>query len=510
MSHRRNEGARQAQALVRHKTPWLLLLVLIALAAFSIQLAAAKTSGNLPGGSSIEVDNTSPADGAQLLIPIGDTTLDILDEGTASVGAGVVIKDTTVVYVLDQSGSMTLGAGVDCTGDAVNDTRDTCAQEGIAGANDAAADPFSAVGLTGIASYATAGASHDVDLGAGGTQLLVAPDHDGDLNSVPDLEDVARTLDGLLGQQTNYAAGLTEAFAIINDASNTGAVNIILFLSDADSSSIMVGANVNTLAGSVPANTTIHAFGIGVGPSCTFDGGTGTLNDVAALSTAGTGTCQVVADVTQIANQITSAIGTTLISLEIQVDGGPFTPIPAGDIDIALPANGTFAPKTANYSTPVNDLGPGSHTICVRATGSDAGGTGIVTDCKTIGLIVEVEIDIKPGSDPNSINCNNPNEVITVAILTTDDFDATTVDHTTVTFEGASETHTHPKTGEPLRHEEDVDGDGDIDLVFHFLQGDTDLTCESEEGVLMGETFDGDPVQGTDAVRMIDAGGGQP
>jgi hypothetical protein len=115
-----------------------------------------------------------------------------------------------------------------------------------------------------------------------------------------------------------------------------------------------------------------------------------------------------------------------------------------------------------------------------------------------------VDIDIKPGSDPNSINCNNPPGVIAVAILTTDDFDATTVDHTTVTFEGAGETHIDKNTGLPRRHEEDVDGDGDIDLVFHFRLGDTGLDCASTEGTLSGETFDGQAIEGTDAVRMID------
>jgi len=115
-----------------------------------------------------------------------------------------------------------------------------------------------------------------------------------------------------------------------------------------------------------------------------------------------------------------------------------------------------------------------------------------------------INIDIKPGSDPNSINCHNEKGVITVAILTTDDFDATTVDHTTVTFEGASETHVNKKTGEPRRHEEDVDDDGDIDLVFHFRLGETGLLCDSITGTLTGETFDGLPIEGPDAVRMID------
>jgi hypothetical protein len=114
---------------------------------------------------------------------------------------------------------------------------------------------------------------------------------------------------------------------------------------------------------------------------------------------------------------------------------------------------------------------------------------------------VTVEIDIKPEGNPNTINFKNPRQVITVAILTIDAFDATTVDHTTVSFEGAAEMHTDKKTGEARRHEEDVDGDGDTDLVFHFRLRDTDLTPDSTEGALMGETYDGVSIQGTDTIH---------
>ena len=126
--------------------------------------------------------------------------------------------------------------------------------------------------------------------------------------------------------------------------------------------------------------------------------------------------------------------------------------------------------------------------------------SGVGCDKGAFELVI---LDIKPGTHPNSINCNNERGVIAVAILTYVDFDATTVDHTTVTFEGASETHENKRTGAPRRHEKDVDGDGDTDLVFHFRRGDTVLTCDSTEGTLAGETFDGQAIEFTDVILMI-------
>jgi len=168
----------------------------------------------------------------------------------------------------------------------------------------------------------------------------------------------------------------------------------------------------------------------------------------------------------------------------------------------------------------ITDLGtlPGTNTASAASAVNESGVVAGVSFSSVSGQIVfraviwqppggpseiEAEIDIKPGSDPNSINCGQSNGVISVAILTTGSFDATTVDHTTVTFEGASETHVDKKTGLPRVHEEDVDGDGDTDLVFHFRLGDANLTCASTEGRLDGETLDGQPIFGVDAVRMV-------
>jgi len=169
----------------------------------------------------------------------------------------------------------------------------------------------------------------------------------------------------------------------------------------------------------------------------------------------------------------------------------------SGTVDIWL--DGVQVLSNGSVSLP-----NGINTLGVHSGRGGAGHTSYFDELVITSTAAQfVDIDIKPRSDPNSINCNNDKEVIAVAILTTDGFDATTVDHATVTFEGANETHVNKKTGEPRRHEDDVDGDNDTDLVLHVRLGDTDLTCDSTEGILEGETFGGQVIEGSDAVRMF-------
>lgn len=175
------------------------------------------------------------------------------------------------------------------------------------------------------------------------------------------------------------------------------------------------------------------------------------------------------------------------------------------DLEAIASATNSFAPEGGVDcdGDGIVDLPSGAPLVCSIASSGDGIGEAIVAiiEAATEPTEIAIELDIKPGSDPNSILCGNDRGVIPVAVLTNADFDATTVDHATVAFEGAGETHT--TKGEPKRHEVDVDNDGDIDLVFHFSLGDTSLNCESTQGTLTGLTFDGQVLVGSDAVRMI-------
>ena len=88
--------------------------------------------------------------------------------------------------------------------------------------------------------------------------------------------------------------------------------------------------------------------------------------------------------------------------------------------------------------------------------------------------------------------------MIPVAILTTDTFDATTVDSTTVRF-GATGTEAVPVQSAF----EDVDGDSDTDMILHFNARETGIVCGDTSIILTGETFSGQAIQGSHSIQTV-------
>lgn len=118
-----------------------------------------------------------------------------------------------------------------------------------------------------------------------------------------------------------------------------------------------------------------------------------------------------------------------------------------------------------------------------------------------IGYPIKVEIDIKPGSDLNAINPDSQG-VIPVAILTTEDFDASTVDPDSIMIAGRG-VAVRGKGSKSMARLEDVDGDGDIDLLVQVNTYVADHPWDSGPVDLTGETFDGTPIAGRDYVLVV-------
>ena len=113
----------------------------------------------------------------------------------------------------------------------------------------------------------------------------------------------------------------------------------------------------------------------------------------------------------------------------------------------------------------------------------------------------EVDIDIKPGGNPNSINPKSKGK-IPVAIPGTVSFDVTDVDVTSLAFgvDGDNATPAHDLTDEDtyLEHLQDVNDDGFTDLVSHYKTQETGIAKGDTKACLTGDTTGGAPLVGDD------------
>jgi hypothetical protein len=179
---------------------------------------------------------------------------------------------------------------------------------------------------------------------------------------------------------------------------------------------------------------------------------------------------------------------------------------PAGNVSL-VPGDGTGAFGLA--STFTASTGTVGH---LRAADLDVDGrpdlvaadvspTGVWVLLNTSTSVVTVDIDIKPGSDPNCFN-NNGHGVIPVAILGSAEFDVTQVDAGTVGLEGL-EVAARGKAEKLLAHVEDVNGDGFDDLVVQIEDADGTFTTGNGTATLTGTLLDGTPFEGTDDICIV-------
>lgn len=114
--------------------------------------------------------------------------------------------------------------------------------------------------------------------------------------------------------------------------------------------------------------------------------------------------------------------------------------------------------------------------------------------------VLNVSVDIKPGSFPNSINLGS-NGAVPVAILGSEAFDVSSIDPTTVTL--ASAPVRLKGKGTPMASLNDVNDDGILDLVVHVETEALQLSYGDHMATLEGQTFTGLTILGVDSVRVV-------
>ena len=173
-----------------------------------------------------------------------------------------------------------------------------------------------------------------------------------------------------------------------------------------------------------------------------------------------------------------------IVNLELEAPGGTFAP----DLDI---------PTDLTALTPFNGFSRDSSLdLLLRFT---VGNVALVPEPSTL----DFDLDIKPGSLPNSVNLKSKG-VLPVAILGTNEFDVTEVNISTLLFGD-------PNGGtavSPLRSDlEDVSGDGLLDLTLKFSMPDLVeqgvLGPDTIEGLVTGKLFNGTPFEGMDSIRIV-------
>jgi hypothetical protein len=171
--------------------------------------------------------------------------------------------------------------------------------------------------------------------------------------------------------------------------------------------------------------------------------------------------------------------------------GGPVVTFDGTDVDYWHSGNGLYSRDLSSDTLDRPSSGPYT----------DQRGLNVNFKFTTTPPPTPVDIDIKPGSYPNSINLGS-NGVVPVAILSSEEFDATTVDPETVTLAGAG-VAIRGKGNKYLSSEEDVDGDGLLDLSLKVETENLDEDLLDGYAILEGATYDGESIEGYDEITIV-------
>ena len=414
--------------------------------------------------------------------------ISVIDTATNTVAATVQVGIGPQGVAITPNGAFAYVANFDSNNVSVIDT----ATNAVVATVPVGIGPFGvAVAPSGAFAYVTA-----FDSCAGSVSVI-----DTTANS-PTVNTVVATVSPLGGCPTGVAIAPSGAFAyvanftannvaVINTATNTILTTVpvgsgprgvaitpngaFAYVANSTSNDIaVINTATNTVAATVPVG--VGPFGVAITPNGAFAYVTvfDTLSCIGGVLVIDTATNTVVTTVS------------------------PLDSCPAG---VATTPSGAFVYVTHS------GFGPSANTVSVISTASNS-----VVATVTVGLAPEgvaitpaivplnVAIDIKPGGSSNNINTSSQS-LIRVVILSSSDFDAfARVDPSSLTF---------GRTGDEQSlafcdaSASDANGDGLPDLVCHFFKTLTAFQLGDTVGFLKGRTVDGQPLMGSDAVRVL-------
>jgi hypothetical protein len=195
---------------------------------------------------------------------------------------------------------------------------------------------------------------------------------------------------------------------------------------------------------------------------------------------------------------------------------------PATDAD-AVPSTGAVESDAVGSDTAEDDTGFGNKVILPLVASSGVERAGSRTGrSSSSGAVTQVDVEIEPG-ESKAIDCRNGQEWITVVIFSSANFDATSVDASSVVVTGGSDLGLYGDSAEnsfvalvlprPVQgnlranqwqwHLDDANGDGSIDMVMEFRFDYTELTCDAVVVAVTGQTKDGKRFEGSNRVAAL-------
>jgi len=196
------------------------------------------------------------------------------------------------------------------------------------------------------------------------------------------------------------------------------------------------------------------------------------------------------------------ADGTSVVEGALLSFAGTANDAEDGDIGAALVWESTIDGSLGAGASTSATLSLGVHTI--TATSTDSGGLpGSAQITVTITEVPRVvSIDVLPGDSANVVLPNKAGN-LPVAVLSSADFDASTVDPDSLRF-GLGEA---TRTGDV--EISDVDGQFGNDTTVRFPVQDSGIFCNDTEVSMYGETLAGSPITGTGSIDATQCETGQ-